>query len=267
MNAGTDYKDFEGTVFRFPLRTKEIAETSRISNKSVEPAEVHQLFLDFIQGSSRNVDSGSTASDSEISISLLFLTHVSSIELREIDEAGNDRCIAKVSIIRTTPTSAHVVSTDNAEFTTYLCSVTVDILSGSSSSVTRTWRILSASYRKSQPATLLSQRLGISEVETQQALALHKLRPEVALAMPLCYSPSDTTTCGGTNGRLFTYLPLPLRTGFPCHVNSLFALTQSRQSLCNSGDIVARGSDARYVAQLLYIPLVAQLIRDLSVSS
>ncbi|KAK0502390.1 hypothetical protein EDD18DRAFT_1048553, partial [Armillaria luteobubalina] len=47
-----------------------------------------------------------------------------------------------------------------------------------------------------------------------------------------------------TSGRLFTYLPLPIRTGFPCHVHGLFALTQSRQNLTNKTEIgIVRGSD------------------------
>ena len=58
---------------------------------------------------------------------------------------------------------------------------------------------------------------------------------------------SLVTTQAVTGGRLFTFLPLPLKTGFPAHVHALFALTQSRQNLHNSGETGNRITGCRTV--------------------
>ncbi|KAA1478276.1 hypothetical protein DENSPDRAFT_741097, partial [Dentipellis sp. KUC8613] len=45
-------------------------------------------------------------------------------------------------------------------------------------------------------------------------------------------------------GLLFTYLPLPLKTGLPAHIHALFALTPDRQHLRNAEEIgLAEGFD------------------------
>jgi sacsin len=43
--------EFNGTLFRFPLRTEEQAATSRISNRAHLPAAAAALFRDFTAGS------------------------------------------------------------------------------------------------------------------------------------------------------------------------------------------------------------------------
>ncbi|EEB88370.1 hypothetical protein MPER_13829, partial [Moniliophthora perniciosa FA553] len=57
----------------------------------------------------------------------------------------------------------------------------------------------------------------------------------LALAIP--------TTGKFSAGRLFTFIPLPLSTGFPVHVHGLFALTPSRQHLRNNSEHVVKQSD------------------------
>ncbi|KAI0311764.1 hypothetical protein OF83DRAFT_1068263, partial [Amylostereum chailletii] len=60
------------------------------------------------------------------------------------------------------------------------------------------------------------------------------MTPQVGLAAPLD-GPSDS-------GRLFTFLPLPISTGYPCSINGTFALTVDRQHLLNPEEQVAERS-------------------------
>jgi hypothetical protein len=55
------------------------------------------------------------------------------------------------------------------------------------------------------------------EYDVGDRLAADKLSPIVELALPL-----DGAPIGGS---LYTLLPLPIETGFPVHVNAVFALT------------------------------------------
>ena len=71
----------------------------------------------------------------------------------------------------------------------------------------------------------MSERVGY---DAEPFLGKEKLDATIALAV------QDPVQSGrGSNGQLFTFLPLPLPTGFPLHIHALFALTQARQNLWN----------------------------------
>lgn len=205
---------FPNTIIRLPLRTAAGAAKSCIKKEIVEPTKMRQLFNDFIK--------------EELSIVLLFLMYVSCIEIYEVDDHG-EKCLAIAQLVKSPPGSDGVSSVDS---TTYRCNVdvTADILG----SVSQSWRILHATYSDSKAATLLSDRLGY---DVGPILKAQKLLPKVGIAIPI--PPSSQN-----DGRLYTYLPLPLSTGFPCHVHGLFALTPDRQHLRNGEETgVVEGVD------------------------
>jgi hypothetical protein len=209
---------FPKTIIRLPLRTTAGAARSLIKRNSVEPSKIRQLFDDFIK--------------EEIDIVLLFLTHISSIEIYEVDDQGIT-CLASIELVKSPSDS------QDANITTYRSNVkvTTDILG----CVSQSWRVLCASYPASDAATILSERLGY---DVDPTLKRQKLVPNIAIAMPLPLpSPSSTP-----NGRLYTYLPLPLSTGFRCHIHGLFALTPDRQHLRNGEETgVVKGDDRSVV--------------------
>ena len=68
-----------------------------------------------------------------------------------------------------------------------------------------------------------------------------KLTATVALAM-------QTGVLPDAPGRLFTYLPLPSGTDYPCNIHAPFALTLDRQTLRNEKEVgLVKGSDDQYV--------------------
>ncbi|KAJ7119509.1 hypothetical protein C8R44DRAFT_176382 [Mycena epipterygia] len=208
-------KDFPGSIIRLPLR-KPGAQSS-ISSKAVNAAEIRQLFEDFVR--------------EEIGISLLFLKNITSVEVHEVDAQGGRRCLAKSSIQKAEGMSW---SFDSDRHTSSKCTVTVETpLLGK---VEKTWRIAHSYFPEAYSTSLLSLRLG---QDPRPILSKHKLLSEMAIAIPMSILTQDES-----GGRLFTYLPLPLKTGFPGHVHGLFALTQSRQNLNNGGEIgIVRGSE------------------------
>ena len=101
------------------------------------------------------------------------------------------------------------------------------------------WRIVQTRSPENEAITRLSQLAGTDSVN--YVVQRHKLRPDVRIAYPL-------TSRERMSGRLFTFLPLPSKTGFPVHVHALFALTSSRQSLRNPNETgIVQGSDSEWV--------------------
>jgi hypothetical protein len=140
-------------------------------------------------------------------------------------------CLARAKVIKSIPD----VSATNATSYQLECSVEVTSID-TSSSTSRSWRIFEATYPDSEAADLVSNRLGY---DVGPVLRQEKLLPKVGIAMPLLHQPT-----AAHSGRLYTYLPLPLSTGFPCHVHGLFALTPDRQHLRNGEETgVVEGVD------------------------
>lgn len=202
---GNYTEPFPKTIVRLPLRTRAGALNSRIKNEVVEPSKIHKIFESFIE--------------EELAIALLFLTSVTSIKIYEVDDSGS-RCLAEAELVKGQPELRET----GAEITTsYISGVNV---SKENDTASKSWRIFGASYPRHEAAELLSERLGY---DVAPALEKQKLRPNVAFAVPL-----DLDSLKQNKGRLYTFLPLPLSTGFPCHVQALFALTPDRQHLRNS---------------------------------
>lgn len=221
LNHGWKDTAFEGTVIRCPLRS--IA--SKISAKIVCADEISELFHDFIK--------------EELDISLLFLQNVTSIEVYEVDEQAKSTCIATSTISR----SASSAYGDGSK--TYK-----SIISSQGKQNERVWRLLHCPFSQEEAVVHLAKQQINNPSST---LKEHKLIPNVSLAIPL-----SIATQVETGGRLFTFLPLPLKTGFPVHIHALFALTQSRQNLRNSGETgIVSQADDQYV--FVYLPHIISL--------
>jgi hypothetical protein len=160
---------------------------------------IHELLLDFVH--------------EELKVVLLFLKHVSSVELRVVDDAETIT-VAHVEVERETSASqdfnkCHIVTSRHGE------------------EERQSWIVHHHSADLEEISEIMSKRLQ-SDVRT--TLIEKKLQPRVSLAFPMPNHNSDTAI----SGRLFTFLPLPIYTGFPCHLHGLFALTPDRQHLVNA---------------------------------
>jgi hypothetical protein len=219
---------FQGTAVRLPLRTVNGAKRSLIKNKHVTSAEIQRLFEDFVT--------------EEIGIALLFLNHIQTIEIHDVDVGGSQRVLAKVERIK----SAEVpVRYEDVSCATYTCTISVT-LEGQEPNSQSSWRIFRTTFPGTTLASLLEDRL---KQDVSLTLQKHKLQPALGIAMPL-----SSQEILRKSGRLFTYLPLPLKTGFPCHIHGLFALTPDRQHLRNGEETgLVEGSDDWYEFDLQYL--------------
>ncbi|KAF7965573.1 hypothetical protein HWV62_42856, partial [Athelia sp. TMB] len=186
---GNHSESSPNTIVRLPLRTTAGALTSRIKGEVVEASKIRKIFQSFVE--------------EELGIALLFLTSVTSIKIWEVDDNGS-RCLAEANLIKRD--QMPVQESGSETMSTYVAEVGA---SRGGHYTSQAWRVFSASFLRREAAELLSNRLGY---DVAPALEKQKLHPNVAFAVPL-----DLALLEQNKGRLYTFLPLPLSTGFPCH--------------------------------------------------
>ena len=148
---------------------------------------------------------------------ILFLKHITHIEICHVDAAGHRRVLGSVSI-------EDIVSAPALHREVKFRKITLQQEDGSTTS--RGWCYRSLAIDREEAAKVVSERLGY---DVGDSLIADKLLPSVELAAPL--------TGGAITGTLFTLLPLPIKTSFPVHLNAVFALTPDRQSLKNIEEV------------------------------
>jgi hypothetical protein len=211
----TSTTTLDGTVIRLPLRIEERYEGL---GSIVAPEVIRELFHDFVRD--------------ELKIVLLFLKNVRSVVLREVDNEGS-RELASVKIER--GEERPLKDTSGFGVASVLCSQVTTMIEGIQQ--TCDWNIINYHDNQERIASELSRRL---DIDARGTLRSKKLQPDVALAFPIDVSNNST------RGRLFTFLPLPIYTAFPCHIHGLFALTPDRQHLVNAEETgLPEGSEHR----------------------
>jgi len=191
-----------GTIVRLPLRTSEDAAHSRIKQEETSADSIYNLMDTFIE--------------TELEIALLFLKHLKVIELKQVLENGKVQTLARAELLDIPGPRPSVRSDDANAVDSRILRVRVS--KPKDSSETKDWLV----RHEVGDVELVSTQLAVTPVTGKRnTLREEKLYPHVAIALPLS---SQAMT-----GRLFTYLPLPIKTGFPVHVHALFSLTSDRQ--------------------------------------
>ena len=203
-----------GTLFRFPLRTRDMASRSQISNSAWGGSRMEVLFEEFKDG----------AADM-----LLFLNHVSSIKLSVVEKDGSIKSSFSVSSAMSEEArekrrslADHIASnkhrpTDSIEYrhVTYELTTTKEEPTQVVSSISQAW--------------LVHQSFGLSP-ECKEAgfpdVSRLSLLPRAGIAAVI-RPKSDVDSCS----KAFCFLPLPVATHLPVHVNGHFALNDSRRNL------------------------------------
>ncbi|KAF9076230.1 hypothetical protein BDP27DRAFT_1314095 [Rhodocollybia butyracea] len=212
LSTNPSYLD--STVVRLPLRTPPEAARSRIKPIVVTPSDIKALFDSFI--------------DNELSVALLFLKNILSIELREITAEGRDIVIARSSITSTDgagcrpPFPLAVID----DFKSYELNVSSIVRDAPPTSTT--WTVAHSVLKETSVHKSMNMQL---QYDVGDRLIKDKLSSHVSLAYH--HNPPQSTV----GARLFTLLPLPILTGFPLHINGVFALTPDRQNLRNPNEL------------------------------
>lgn len=234
---------YEGTAIRYPLRLEEHAAASRVKKTPTSLSLARQMFTDFI--------------DKDLCEVLLFLRHLTEIELMEIADDGTSRVLGRAWIQDGDDAYAARSKLRNRDEESTHLRLAINIEKADGTRTTHNWLIgyFVEDYRNANQ--LLSTKL---KRDIGDTMAQDKLTGSVALALPLSENGTPVTPF---NGRLFTLLPLPIHTSFPLHINGIFALTSSRQNLRNAEDAAA-GSREECVSFSLYVKIALTITMSLS---
>ncbi|KAF8925519.1 hypothetical protein BGZ47_003207, partial [Haplosporangium gracile] len=219
-------KPYEGTIFRFPLRTPDQAKASSLTKYARTPEEVLEMLI---------------ALKDEALKALLFLKHIQKIVIyeRKEDQVKPTK-LFEIEIVNAIEVAAqrsqlidnfkhHVRSGDSIDECEILeCSTrpTYRMTHGDGRTTEETWQVTTriGNISKSRASMLEDSNGDVN-------IADHKLIPWVGIAAPL--DPGVKMDASG----LFCFLPVgDIQLPFPVHVNGHFAVEQSRRDIWTNTD-------------------------------
>lgn len=254
---------FHGTMFRFPLRTPELADASEIKRRAYSRREVADLFRRFRASITetmlflRNVRNVEVYVQYEVGQEpfLLFGTDVAPEDdggsWKQIDEfvRGEDStATASMSSKRDfyarlsakpeeeLPSITQVVrisTTEQQELAEFFSDFEADIVSASARCASQA---ALNSLSSSTAQYLVCNRIGggrAREMACAPENVSLKLIPWAGIAGRI-----DGVS---TEGRAFCFLPLPVRVGLPVHVNGYFELSSNRRDVWHGDDMTGEG--------------------------
>ena len=234
---------FGGTLFRFPLRDQQQGKKSEISTLHYDKKEMTDLLSLLVQGA-QNL--------------LLFTQNVKTIEVFHLPPGENNPENAREILVIQKDVLNTFNMTGNMDSSNALSSMLsvgakyMDDIKGGKrkfkkSQIPSATSVVKMSVSVSNNGELLtSQEAGTTEqlwlisttVGQKQSLS-HRhdsLIPVASVAAPLCRNDNLLQAVPvesiGQKGRLFCFLPLPIESGLPVHVNGAFAVQSNRRYLC-----------------------------------
>ena len=235
-----------GTLFRFPLRTREQAAKSEIKDLHYNSSEIKKLLQMLIKGGHDL---------------LLFTQHIRKMSVYHLQaeaKSPNEMCklatiswervgtsnqISKMPILQIASTAMKALEFPRNRLTQDL-STSVSSLFKTNVNVTGYGQFnfnLGISLGKCKEWFVHSC---IGKLETlEKARQIKGLAPcssvaiNISITRSKCqFYPLDITPRSDNYGRLFCYLPLPFNSGLPVHINGSFAVDSNRQTLHRVSD-------------------------------
>ncbi|KAH7404684.1 hypothetical protein KP509_15G038000 [Ceratopteris richardii] len=277
---GCDLQHFyNGTLFRFPLRSSSAASRSQIKQMAYTPEMVFSLFQDF------------QIVASEV---LLFLHNVTNITLYSKEGLDHEmrmlykvskRCDAQKNSVYTFVRSLKEKSKNKDDFYKNLKDIRDDSLPSDCQLIHITTDEAKRRYTQSW---IVSEYLGGKQavrMATRSENRIHGFVPWAGIAAKMgaevnSFSSSSSSleiqsipSCFKSipvEGRAFCFLPLPVKTGLPVHVNAYFELSSNRRDIW-FGDDMAGGGKLRSewnqcllkeVASSAYVRMLAWAARE-----
>ncbi len=223
------HQPFDGTAFRLPLRTPELAPKSEICKDAFTANDFGQILQKLSQ------------LGPEL---LLFLKHVLDLDVYEIQD-GQSQLQRILRLSTTNPDEVNQARKPINQFIVDDPLVMLERVRGSSALPASTYKQM---IRVQQDGVVNEQTWLINnglykdagnEVDTLMGEMLkheEKAIPWVGVAYRLS-DQTETEGQGSFEGKVYCFLPLPETIQLPVHVNGFFDLASSRQSITAEGDI------------------------------
>ncbi|XP_070180537.1 sacsin-like [Littorina saxatilis] len=218
-----------GTLFRFPLRTEQMAQKSRIKNEAVTCNRINELLREFKQ---------------EMSMCLLFLNNLKKIGIYSVNSDGTLR--QEYEVRMDVMDSGSSVNLLHFQRSLSQASKHVSALSLDPQKISAFEAVVFARLKDSESASeewLTVHRVGFQDATRLSKTLLNqwgqkslRLLPRGAVAVKLNESSQQhqipRSISRTSQHKAFCVLPLPVNTNLPMHVNGNFALDhETRRSL------------------------------------
>ena len=245
----------DATMFRFPLRTPAMAEQSLLSERSRTSHDVSRLFERF---------------RSEMLDALLFVNHVRSVTLCDVDVKTGRK--TNVYTVAAHLSQAHAQLRD--EFAAHVTSVGEQVRAGTMpvrdvplKEVTYSMKL--SDNRGHSEEWLVQQRIGFgahAQMTSSLSDAFRRkelsLLPRGGVAVQLDKSDASDWSASSRGSRLFCFLPLPLRTQLPVNINGHFALDhEARRNLWTDSDRSAKSEWNELLFEHVIAPSYVTLLK------
>lgn len=257
LQPGTS--EFQGTLFRLPLRTPTQAKQSKIRNEAFTQENVRQLLTEFVKVGEEM---------------LLFLKSVLTIRVSQISSDGNKNALLTITtqndqVVKAERSKLLAPLQKGTEALLTLCQTNPNILPAVSyqhkikvdttqAQITSIWRVTSLMRTEGELLRLMR------ELATQGEKAVPWAGTAALISRTSNSQPKDFV------GRAYCFLPLPQETGLPVHINGFFDLDSSRREL-TSDKLTGRDTKrvlwnqllVRHVLSYAYANLILSLVGDL----
>ncbi|MGH0167379.1 UNVERIFIED_CONTAM: hypothetical protein FKN15_052509 [Acipenser sinensis] len=220
----------QGTMFRLPVRTEEMASTSEISQKAVTSSDIQQL-LDALKEDPEGL--------------ILFLRHVKKIEFHQFDSSTNE-------MKKLFTTEIKLAEESSGKKTSFQNHVKNSLVSGCSMAAIEPCQVIyemeiSTPIRK-PTRWIIAEQFGTSLKTTGYDSKV----PQGAVAA--CVSALVQ------NSKAFCSLPLPVETGLPVQVNGNFEVDPSRRGLWKEDGTSLKTAWNEFLKLNVIAPLYADLL-------
>ncbi|RXM32098.1 Sacsin [Acipenser ruthenus] len=220
----------QGTMFRLPVRTEEMASTSEISQKAVTSSDIQQL-LDALKEDPEGL--------------ILFLRHVKKIEFHLFDSSTNE-------LKKLFTTEIKLAEESSGKKTSFQNHVKNSLVSGRSMAAIEPCQVIyemeiSTPIRK-PTRWIIAEQFGTSLKTTGYDSKV----PQGAVAA--CVSALVQ------NSKAFCSLPLPVETGLPVQVNGNFEVDPSRRGLWKEDGTSLKTAWNEFLKLNVIAPLYADLL-------
>ena len=261
-------ESYHGTLFRFPLRTKAQAIRSEICQKHYDANEVKQLLHMLVKGAESLLLF--TQNVTRISlyhippsrrcvgepVEIFTVTKAPVRIMRELNFQGkvSEQAMTKSSEYQTFVKQNNVLQTAKHILTRMKQGMKVPqheipkasaIVSIETRCAVAAEKLLGVKNISQKRPWMIVAAFG-SDKSLKMALTSDSLSPVGGVAVPLKYNVTDSRYSPSPivehehpdrhNGLVFSFLPLPVHTGLPVHINGSFAVASSRRHLCERNE-------------------------------
>ena len=233
----------DGTMFRLPLRTDAMAESSKISKQEVSDHDMKSLC-------------SALSKDPEGLI--MFLKNIRKIEVHEINE--HSETLETIFLVEK---SIPEMSREEMEAFANLQQNALQ----SDKPVTPhnvIYEITISMSDKRQSNWIIAEQFGSFQNSDEGELTLSDNLPQAAIAAPVSSKGPAPYSHRDFSGEAFCTLPLPGKTGLPVHINANFEVDSARKGLWKEDEQSQKSNWNESLKQNVIAPLYADLLHHIS---